>query len=231
MSETATMTAAMWTPVGKPTARSVALVCSLLLHLLALALLLWRAGDPARHIAPAPQLVSVMLLGASAPPTVSSAPSPAEKPHPTKARTQPKPVVSPLGRAAATPVSEPSTTSSAASAPATPAAATPDYTLAAPPPLEYLRRIARIVSMSQKYPWSARESGQQGDVLVRIHLHRDGHVLDVTLIRSSGVASLDEEACNVMRRIARFPPFPADYLPSISEFDIDQPVNFLHYLS
>ncbi|MGH8446280.1 MAG: energy transducer TonB, partial [Solimonas sp.] len=113
---------------------------------------------------------------------------------------------------------------------AQPAAAPPrDAVPDVPPPLEYLRRISRLIGAGQRYPWSARQYGHEGDALVRMHLARDGTVLSAQLLRGTGHASLDEEARGVVLRIARFPPFPADYLPQIAEFDIDQPISFRHY--
>lgn len=109
------------------------------------------------------------------------------------------------------------------------AAPPPDAETDVPPPLDYLRRIARLIDLSQRYPWSARQYGYEGDAIVRMHLARDGRVLSATLLRSSGHAVLDAEALDVVRRIGRFPPFPGHYRPAIGEFDIDQPIGFRHY--
>lgn len=212
--------------------RAALLAVSLLLHLLLLALLLGERSAPERHLAP-PALLSVRLLGASAPPGAPAAASPAPS-APPKPRSHPTPPRASAPADAATASAAlagalPAPANAAASGATAPTASTPDALPDTPPPLEYLIRIARLVSRSQRYPWSARQYGQQGDVLVRVHLHRDGRVLSVRLLQSSGVAALDAEACAVMQRIARFPPFPADYLPQIAEFDLDQPVNFRHY--
>lgn len=86
-----------------------------------------------------------------------------------------------------------------------------------------------MISLTQRYPWRARQYGQQGDVVVRMHLLRNGTVRSVTLIRSSGHAALDAEAQDVIWRIGRFPAFPQDYRPRVDEFDIDQPISFRTY--
>ncbi|SEQ07558.1 protein TonB [Solimonas aquatica] len=227
------MRAAATTPIFRPATglpgRAALLAASLLLHLLLLALLLDERRTPERHLA-APAPLSVRLLGASAPPGAPAAtarapaapPKPRPKPSPPRSST-------PAAASAAPAAALPAPATAAAGGATALAASTPDALPDTPPPLEYLIRIARLVSRSQRYPWSARQYGQQGDVLVRVHLHRDGRVLSVRLLQSSGVAALDAEACAVMQRIARFPPFPADYLPQIAEFDLDQPVNFRHY--
>jgi protein TonB len=55
----------------------------------------------------------------------------------------------------------------------------------------------------------ARQLGRQGTVVLRITVDPDGHVVDVTLVQSSGTDSLDH-AAEALVRNARLPPFPAD---------------------
>jgi TonB family protein len=226
-----------------PATRGCGLALTVLLHLAIVALLCLRLPAATVEEARVATPSVVLLTLPSAVPQPAIAPSPAAK---SKPRTR-KPSEPPVAHAAAKRqvesvrdepaqaephVTADTSTSLGASAAPQLAAGPPPAALAdTPPPLEYLRRIARIIGLSQHYPWSARQYGHEGDVLVRMHLSRDGTVLAVTLIRSSGHASLDAEARDVVWRIGRFPPFPFDYLPRIGEFDIDQPISFRHYLN
>jgi protein TonB len=58
------------------------------------------------------------------------------------------------------------------------------------------------------YPDEARRRGEEGTVAIRFSVDRAGHVLDVTVLSSSGSARLDEAALAVLRG-AVLPAFPA----------------------
>ncbi len=58
------------------------------------------------------------------------------------------------------------------------------------------------------YPEAAREAGEQGRAVVRITIARDGHVLGVALVGSSGSTILDDAAQGMLRG-ATLPPLPA----------------------
>jgi protein TonB len=55
----------------------------------------------------------------------------------------------------------------------------------------------------------ARRLGRQGTVVLQITVDPEGHVLDVTLVHSSGTESLDQ-AAEALVRNAHLPPFPPD---------------------
>lgn len=231
---------------------------SLTLHVGLIALLLIPPHTPPQTTAPSAS-ISVLTLGAPSPQQRAAAESaasqasvatpaatPAPKSRPVR-RTKPAPAraapAAPSGAATATLQASAQTTAplSATSAAAAPDSSAAENSVAAaapdapppkvPPPIEYLRRVSRIISLSQKYPWNARQYGHQGDAVIRMHLTREGAVMAATLIQSSGHESLDAEARDVILRIRRFPPFPADYIPQQREFDIDQPVSFRTYLN
>ena len=46
--------------------------------------------------------------------------------------------------------------------------------------------------------------------MLRIVVSRDGHLVDVTLIQSSGLPALDNTAMNLIRQASPYPPLPAD---------------------
>ena len=54
----------------------------------------------------------------------------------------------------------------------------------------------------------ARRNGDQGRVVVHFTVDREGRVLDVALVQSSGSQVLDEAAETLLRG-ARLPPFPS----------------------
>jgi protein TonB len=72
----------------------------------------------------------------------------------------------------------------------------------------YTGQIAAWLNRNKRYPQRARRLGQQGLVTVRFTLDREGRVLDFSILRSSGHASLDDEVRNLMRR-GRMPRMPA----------------------
>jgi len=66
-----------------------------------------------------------------------------------------------------------------------------------------------------EYPKGARQRGEQGDVLLEIHVGADGGVDDVKVVRSSGFAELDAAAMKAVRA-ARFAPARSDGHPVAS---------------
>jgi periplasmic protein TonB len=64
---------------------------------------------------------------------------------------------------------------------------------------------------NKRYPDSARSRGEQGVAQVFFSLDRQGRLLESRLVRSSGSASLDEEALAMLRRAQPFPPPPPDW--------------------
>ncbi|HYZ61144.1 MAG TPA: energy transducer TonB, partial [Acetobacteraceae bacterium] len=61
----------------------------------------------------------------------------------------------------------------------------------------------------RSYPEEARRRAEQGTVLIRFTVNRDGQVLAVSLVQGSGSPALDEAAQAILRG-ARLPPFTAD---------------------
>jgi TonB family protein len=61
----------------------------------------------------------------------------------------------------------------------------------------------------KNYPQSAREHGEEGQVVLRFSVDRSGRVIDFAITKSSGYLDLDAAVENMMRG-ASLPPFPAD---------------------
>lgn len=67
--------------------------------------------------------------------------------------------------------------------------------------------MAAWLQSHRSYPDEARRRGEEGRVVIRFTVNRDGRVLDVALVSSSGSELLDEAARAMFR--ARLPAFPA----------------------
>lgn len=83
--------------------------------------------------------------------------------------------------------------------------------------------LAAWLRSHRNYPDEARRRAEEGVALVRFNVTRDGQVIAVTLVRSSGSATLDE-AAQAMVRGAHLPPFPAD-MPQ-SQTTVTVPVRY-----
>ena len=60
----------------------------------------------------------------------------------------------------------------------------------------------------RKYPRAAKRRNQEGVPEVSFTMDRNGYILDVTLLKSSGYESLDEEAITMFQRAEPLPPLP-----------------------
>jgi protein TonB len=100
-----------------------------------------------------------------------------------------------------------------AAAPA-PAAPEPPPPPAAPPSgaavATWEGQLAAHLSHFKRFPPEAQRRGEQGVVLMRITLGRNGDVLAMSMARSSGFADLDDEAEAWIRRATPLPPIPPD---------------------
>jgi protein TonB len=73
----------------------------------------------------------------------------------------------------------------------------------------YYMSIKRKIELVWEYPVLARESGIQGQLGMRFIINRDGSLADAKVMRSSGMAILDQEALRAVRDAAPYPPLPA----------------------
>ncbi len=87
---------------------------------------------------------------------------------------------------------------------------------------DILARIGNVVS-EQDYPRDARDRGWQGLTIVRVTIGRDARLKDVTVIRSSRFALLDEHAVSKIREM-QLPSVPEEL--SGREFSVDVPLRF-----
>ena len=154
-------------------------------------------APPARKAAPAP---SKPAPPTPAPPPTEQAPAKAatrEKPQPDKTRpakqaatrpTPPKPSPSPQ----AAPPQPQVQVNLGGNNPATNAIVSGGQVVPASPDAAYHNR-------EPAYPISAARRGEQGAVLVMIHVAPDGHADDVDILHSSGYPALDQAAVKAVR--------------------------------
>lgn len=127
--------------------------------------------------------------------TSSSATPPRPKPQPKSARTQP-------GTEAVSPTSGLPNAVPPDPSPAPPATAMPAI---AP---SWQGELSAWLQAHKNYPMAARMAGESGTVGVRFTVDRNGQVLDVSVVRSSGSSRLDGGAIETLRH-GRLPPFPS----------------------
>ena len=70
-----------------------------------------------------------------------------------------------------------------------------------------------------KLPYPGSANGPSGSVVVRLVLGRDGDVVSSMISKSSGNATLDEDALAIVQRAKPFPRFPANSAGSRVSFN------------
>lgn len=73
---------------------------------------------------------------------------------------------------------------------------------------------------SMHYPRAARLAGQQGSVVVRFVIDRNGNVLSIVLEKPSGYAILDREAVEMIERAEPFPVMPGEMSGEVLELRV-----------
>jgi protein TonB len=73
---------------------------------------------------------------------------------------------------------------------------------------EYFMQLHRKLAQFRYYPQSARDRHQEGRVVVRLVIARDGRLIDARVDRSSGVPAIDAAEVDAVKRAAPFPPLP-----------------------
>jgi TonB family protein len=71
----------------------------------------------------------------------------------------------------------------------------------------------------KQYPMLAQRRGLEGTGSVRVRIDRQGHVLERSVLKSTGEAMLDEAALDMVRRANPFPAVPPEYAGDTFEFD------------
>jgi protein TonB len=88
----------------------------------------------------------------------------------------------------------------------------------------YEALLAAWLDRHKNYPLAAQRRRQEGEVLLRVRINREGRVLSFRAQDISDHPILDEAALSMVKRAEPFPPFPDDF-PG-SEFEFLLPVSF-----
>lgn len=75
-------------------------------------------------------------------------------------------------------------------------------------PARWQARLASHLERRKRYPAAARRQGLQGTAQVRFTIDASGNVKSVSLVRSSGVALLDDEVVSLVHRASPVPAPP-----------------------
>ena len=103
--------------------------------------------------------------------------------------------------------------------------AQPSHVNNEPPPAWY-HSAASAIQQNLRYPQKSLQNGEEGDILVKLKLRRDGSIIKAELLQRSSYVDLNREAVDVFSRIGRFAPLPVDYQPGNTEIDLSMPINF-----
>jgi len=74
--------------------------------------------------------------------------------------------------------------------------------------ISYFTHIKRKIELVWEYPRRAAELGQEGSLLMRFTILKDGRLGGIKLLQSSGYRLLDQEAIRAVREAAPFNPIP-----------------------
>jgi protein TonB len=180
---------------------------------------------PEVRAAPVPDQPSLekMLPATDSPPAVDAHEFVRAKPAPTNPPAQHRPqaaaVQSTPGRRS-TPDVRPAT--SAPGGPP-PAAARMSDAVQQKAEEDYFYQIVRKISQYRFYSRS-QESAPRGLVVTRMTIGRDGRLLDVALVKSSGFPDLDDAVVSTIRQASPFAPLPGDLVQDHKSFIV--PVNY-----
>ena len=84
--------------------------------------------------------------------------------------------------------------------------------------------LFKYLADNVKYPVIAQENGIQGRVICQFVVNKDGSIVDVVAVRSSGEASLDKEAIRVIKSMPKWKPGKQRGKPVRVKYTV--PVNF-----
>lgn len=143
------------------------------------------------------------------PPTARDFPKPAPRPPPPRPAARP-----PQGVASQAPLPRPAQPTPpanvAATAPAPPSNSSDWLIGTGRARNAYLDLVARHTARYRFYPRLALDNKQEGRVVTRVTIARDGRLIDVRIDKSSGWPAIDAAELETMRKSAPFPPVPSD---------------------
>lgn len=139
-----------------------------------------------------------IMVGLITPPAPDAATPPPPPPPKVEPKPKPKMIVA-QGPPVPDPVTVPEEPEPIEEAPPPPPSPSPGEI--APPPVVPPSFVAAYLSNPPPdYPSTSKRLREQGRVLVRVHVSRDGHPLSVALEKGSGFERLDRAALDAVRR-------------------------------
>lgn len=97
----------------------------------------------------------------------------------------------------------------------------------------YFARIKRQIELVWDYPYDAQRKGITGKLTLRFQISRDGNLMNVKLINSSGHNILDEAALQAVKSAAPYYPFPVtidrETLPIMANFIYSPQPSAMYY--
>jgi TonB family protein len=73
---------------------------------------------------------------------------------------------------------------------------------------DYLKAVAKRITVNLAFPWESIQRGPEGDVGIRFRIDRKGQLVSKEILKSSGVRVLDDTALDSIVKGAPFSPFP-----------------------
>jgi TonB family protein len=87
---------------------------------------------------------------------------------------------------------------------------------------EYMQRVRQRIYAKWSYPREAKNRELHGKLVIEFHIGKDGQLLSLELIASSGEAVLDTSAMNAVKLAEHYPPLPEamrrEVLPVVAIF-------------
>ena len=146
----------------------------------------------------------------------------ASKPRPVFRNSRPRPQAKPRLEPAPSTVQSPRVAKATVTKTVVPATATPVTGVVEKQ--HYLAALAAEIDRNKYYPLSSRRRGEQGTVLVRFVIQKDGDFSDLSVVESSGSRRLDKAALKTLRRVAPFRKIPESV--GRSHWSITVPIAF-----
>ncbi|MFL4558141.1 energy transducer TonB [Yersinia kristensenii] len=91
--------------------------------------------------------------------------------------------------------------------------------------MNWKSRLQGHLAGFKRYPLSAKKQRQQGTASIRFVVNTEGYVLSAKLIKSSGIAALDQESLAMIKRAQPLPQPPAELL-SNGQVTLTMPIGF-----
>lgn len=89
---------------------------------------------------------------------------------------------------------------------------------------QWSNRIAVLLERNKRYPATARARREEGTTRVAFVLDRQGRLVSSRIEQSSGIAALDQEALDLLRRAQPFPALPAEVTDT--QISLTVPIKF-----